>query len=114
MVAAIVVCVIAAAFALYALARIWIGPAGAAAIVAAAFAGLAVGVAILATRKVPPPETAEDLSLVERLIEMAKARPLIAAGAAAALVTVLVRNPSVLTAIVNAVLAGTAPKPEAK
>lgn len=114
LVAAAAVCVVAAAFALYALARIWLGPAGGAAVVAAAFALVAVAVAGLATRKLPPAQTPEDVGLVERLIELAKARPLVAAGAAAAIVAVLVRNPAVLTAIVSAVLAGTAAKPEAK
>ena len=112
--AAVVVCIVAAAFALYALARLWLTSAGAGAVVALAFAAVAAAVAYAATRKVPPPDAAEDVSLVERLVEMAKARPLIAAGAAAALVTVLVRNPSVLTAIVGAVMSGTAAKAESK
>jgi len=112
--AAVVVCVVAAAFALYALARLWLTPAGAGAVVAAAFAAVAAAVAYTATRKVPPPEPADDVSLVERLVQMAKARPLVAAGAAAALVTVLIRNPAVLSAIVSAVMAGTAAKAETK
>jgi hypothetical protein len=112
--AAAVVCVIAAAFALYALARLWLTPAGAGAVVALAFATVAAAVAVVATRKVPPPETAEEAPLAERLIQMAKARPLMSAGAAAALVTVLVRNPAVLSAIVSAVIAGATAKPGAK
>lgn len=112
--AAVVVCVVAAAFALYALARLWLTPAGAGAVVAAAFAAVAAGVAWAAARKLPPPEApADDVSLVTRLVEMAKARPLVAAGAAAAIVTVLVRNPAVLSAIVSAVMAGTAAKSSA-
>jgi hypothetical protein len=114
-IAAVLVCIVAAAFALYAVARVWLGPAGAAAVVAVAFAAVAAGVAAFVTRKVPPPEPADETGLVERLIELAKARPLVAAGAAAAVVAVLVRNPSVLTAIISAFLAGNAAgKPEAK
>lgn len=112
--AAVVVCIVAAAFTLYAVGRLWLPPAGAAATVALAFAAVAAAVAAVAARKLPPPETVEETSLVERLIEMAKARPLVATGAAAALVTLLVRNPSVISAIVSAVIAGTAAKPEAK
>lgn len=115
-IAAVLVCVVAAAFALYAVARMWLGPAGAAAVVALAFAAIAVGVAVYASRKIPaPPAPAEDVGLIDRLIELAKARPLVAAGAAAAVVALLVRNPSMLTAILTAVLAGNAaPKPETR
>lgn len=111
--AAVAVCVAAAAFALYALARLWLTPAGAGALVALAFAALAAAVAYAATRRLPPPEPVDDASLVERLVQMAKARPLVAAGAAAAVVTVLIRNPSVLSAIVSAVMAGSAAKASA-
>ena len=44
------------------------------------------------------------------LIVMAKERPLIALGATAAAVTVLVRNPAVITAVVSAFVAGNATK----
>lgn len=114
-VAAVIVCVAAAAFALYAVARIWLTAAGAAAVVAVAFALVAAGVAAWALRKTPPPpQPGEDVSLVEQLLQLAKARPLIALGAAAAAVTVLIRNPAMLTAILGAVMAGGAAKPEAK
>ncbi|MGA0605635.1 hypothetical protein ACO2Q0_06505 [Phenylobacterium sp. VNQ135] len=116
-VAAVIVCVTAAAFALYAVARIWLSSAGAAAVVAVAFALVAVGVAAWAVRKAPPPAptaAADDVSLVEQLLQIAKARPLMALGAAAAAVTVLIRNPAVLTAILSAVLAGGAAKTETK
>ena len=111
--AAAAVCVIAASFAVYALARPYLGPAGGAAVVAAIFAVVAVVVAWLATRKVAPKDSAaaEDASLVDRLLTLAQERPLIALGAAAAAVTVLLRNPAVITAIVSAFVAGNASKP---
>jgi len=114
--AAAVVCVVAASFALYALAREYIGPAGAAAVVAAVFALVAVVVALIATRKVtpkvkpgvPPPPA----SPIDNVIGLAKAHPMVAVGAAAVAVTVMVRNPAMVTALVSAFLAGnSAPKP---
>jgi len=114
--AAAVVCVVAASFALYALAREYIGAAGAAAVVAGAFALVAVTVALIATRKaspkvkpgVPPPPA----SPIDKVVSMAKEHPLVAVGAAAVAVTVMVRNPAMVTALVSAFLAGNStPKP---
>jgi uncharacterized membrane protein len=114
--AAAAVCVVAAAFSLYAVTRAYIGPAGGAAAVAVAFAIVALIVAWLATRKVTPRThrgaRADDASLIDRLIVMAKERPLVALGAAAAAAFVLLRNPTVVTAIVSAVVAGKAAKPD--
>lgn len=114
--AAAAVCVVAASFAIYAVARDYIGPAGGAAVVAAVFALIALVVAWMATRKVkpkagliaPPPPA----SPIDRVVAMAKERPLIALGAAAVAATVMVRNPAMVTALVSAFLAGnSAPKP---
>lgn len=105
------VCVVAAAFAVYALARPWVGPAGAAAVTAAAFALVALAVAALAARRAEP-DAAEEAPLVERLIQMAKDRPLIALGAAAAILTVIIRNPAILSTLVSAFVASSAVKPE--
>jgi uncharacterized membrane protein len=108
--AAVAVCVVAASFAIYALAREYIGPAGGAAMVAAVFALVAVIAAWLAARKVTPKTKPgappDDTGLVGRLIDMAKERPLIALGATAAAVTVLIRNPAVITAVISAFVAG--------
>jgi hypothetical protein len=110
------VVIVAASFALYALAKTWLGAAGAAAVVAAVFALVAVVVAWLATRKAAPPRRkgppADDQSLIDRLVDLAKERPLVALGATAAVVTVLIRNPAVITAVVSAFVAGNASKPE--
>ena len=114
--AASAVCVVAAAFAVYGLARLWLTPAGSAAVVAALFALAAVLVAWLAARKAVPPKAAaapaEDASLIDRLVELARERPLIALGAAAAAVTVILKNPRLVAAIVSAFVAGAAAKPE--
>lgn len=109
--AAAAVCVVAAAFAVYALAESYLSPAGAAAVVAGVFAVVTLVVAWLATRKVAPRRPkAEEESLVDRLMLLARERPLVALGAAAAGVTVLLRNPAVITAIVSAFVAGGASK----
>ena len=108
--AAAAVCVVAASFALYAAAREYIGAAGAAAVVAVAFALIAAVVALIATRKVKPRAQAglppPPASPIDKVISMAKERPLIALGAAAVAVTVMVRNPAMVTALVSAFLAG--------
>ncbi|MBL8771610.1 MAG: hypothetical protein JNK30_09535 [Phenylobacterium sp.] len=112
------VVVVAAAYGVFALARIWLIPAGAAAVTAALFAAVAVTVAWIAARPVTPPKrkavAAEDeqAGLVDRVILLARERPLIALGAAAAAAVVLVRNPAVVSAIVTAFMAGGATRPE--
>lgn len=105
MAAAAAVCVVAAAFALYALVRAYIGPAAGAAAVAVAFAVIAAILAFVSFRKVQPkPARREDQSLTARLIELAREKPIIAAGAAAAAGLVILRNPSVLGAVVSAAM----------
>lgn len=114
--AAAAVCVVAASFAIYALAREYLGPAGGAAVVAAVFALVAVIVAWLATRKVVP-KTRPGAQLpppspIDRVVTLAKDRPLLALGAAAVATTVLIRNPAMVTALVSAFVAGNnTPKP---
>lgn len=112
--AAAVVVVIALSFALYAALRDPLGPAWAATAVAGAFALLAVILALLMTRKAKPkPVKGDDKNLTSRLIELARERPLVAAGAMAAAVAVVIRNPRVLTAIVTAAFASRRPPPRA-
>jgi Na+/melibiose symporter-like transporter len=109
--AAAIVCVIALSFALYAALRDPIGPAWAAAAVAGAFALLAVILAFFLTRKAKPkPVKGDQQNLTARLIELARERPLVAAGAMAAAVAVVVRNPRILTAIATAAFASRKPK----
>jgi hypothetical protein len=104
--AAAVVCVVALAFALYAALRDLIGPAWAAAAVAGAAALIAIVAALLLTRKAKPkPVRGDEQNLTARLIELARERPLVAAGAMAAAVAVVIRNPRILTAVVSAAFA---------
>ena len=112
------VVIVAASFAVYALVKPYLGEAGAAAVVAGVFALIAVIVAWLATRKVVPKAKRggklDDATLTDRLVDMAKERPLVALGAAAAAAAaasvVLIRNPAVITAVLSAFMAGKASK----
>jgi predicted permease len=106
---------VALAFALYAVAREYIGPAGAAAAVAGVAALLALIVAFAVTRKArPKPLKDTDQNTTTRLIELARERPLVAAGAMAAAVVVLIRNPGILTTVLSAAIAGRAARPDPK
>ena len=110
---AVAVCVVAASFGVYAVARTWLTEAGAAAVVVSIFAIVAVLIAWLVTRKAAPRGRrgpVDDASVIDRLLLMAKDRPLIALGAAAAAATVLLRNPAIVGAIVSAFVAGSATK----
>jgi len=110
--AAAIVCVIALSFALYAALRDAVGPAWASTAVAGAFALLALILAFFLTRKAKPkPVKGDQQNLTSRLIELARERPLVAAGAMAAAVAVVVRNPRILTAIATAAFASRKPKP---
>jgi hypothetical protein len=105
--AAVVVCLVAAAFALYALAAHWLGAAGGAAVVAGLFALIAAITAAAALGKVRPSKAAPpEPSPVDRIIGMAKERPILAVGAAVLAGVVLFRNPAVVTALISAFLAG--------
>ncbi|MDP3174650.1 MAG: hypothetical protein Q8M88_09480 [Phenylobacterium sp.] len=105
------VAVIAAAFALYALLATYLVPAGAAAIVAALAALLALLGALLMLHKPAPSPLKESDGLSARAIDFARARPVIAIGAALAVGLVAFRNPKLVTAAVTAFLAGkSAPK----
>ncbi len=108
--AAAAVVVVALAFALYAVARDYIGPAGGAAAVAGAAALIAVILALVLTRKAKPPKPVkgDDQNLTAKLIQLARERPLVALGAVAAAATVVIRNPRVLGAVVTGLLANRA------
>jgi Na+/melibiose symporter-like transporter len=104
--AAAVVVIIALSFALYAALRDAVGPVWAAAIVAGAFALVALILAFFLTRKAhPKPVRGDQQNLTARLVDLARERPLVAAGAMAAAVAVVVRNPRVLTAVATAAFA---------
>lgn len=108
--AAAVVVIIALSFALYAALRDVIGPAWAAAAVAGAFMVVALILALILTRKAhPKPAKGDEQNLTARLVDLARERPLVAAGAMAAAVAVVIRNPRVLTAVATAALASRKP-----
>lgn len=106
--AAAAVSVVAAAFALYALAEPSLGSAGAGAVVAAAAAALVGGAGLLARRKAQArrhaPQGAPDAGLVDKVIEIAKQRPMLAVGAAIAAGVYAIRHPSLVAAVIGAVM----------
>ena len=107
--AAVGVVVVAAAMALYAIAREYLTPAGSAAVLALVAAILAAVLAFVAFRQVRPrPLRRDEENVTTRLIELARERPIIAAGAAVAAGLVLLRNPGVVTSAVTAFMAGRA------
>ncbi len=107
--------VVALSFALYAAVRDLIGPAWGAAAVAGAAALVALVLAFILTRKARPPKPVkgDDQNLTSRLIDLARERPLVAAGAVAAAAAVVIRNPRILMAVVTGLLANRAAAPPA-
>lgn len=100
------VLIVSAAFALFALLRVWLGPPGAAAVTALAAAALMAGIAMAleswAHGRRPSPE--EDKDLVQRLIDMVQERPIMAVGAIAAMVALALRNPALVAIVAKAIL----------
>lgn len=102
------VCVVALAYTLYAVAREWLTPAGSSAVVALAFALVAVIIAVVImgkTRPKPQPEA----SPVERLVELARQKPLLAAAGIIGASFIAVRNPGMVATLVMGLMA---PKPD--
>lgn len=105
------VAVVAAALALYFALEPVVGRAGAAALLAGGLALIvSICVLIVASRGHHPRHDHHgsggepDFSLVERLIGMAKDKPLLAAAAAVAAGIIVVRNPALVATIVTAVM----------
>ena len=101
------VAVVAAAFALYALLKDYLGQPGAAAAVAAVAALLVIGIGLVFGLKARE-KAAPAPSLSERLLDVARERPLVAAGAALAAGIVALKNPQAVAALVSAFFAGKA------
>lgn len=111
--------VVAAAFAIFMLLNEFVGGPGAAAIVALVFALLA-GVGTLigtrgtggakakAKRKAEPPAPPE--SLVDRAIDLAREKPLIAAGMAVAAGLMALRNPIIVSTFLSSLMRPRKPK----
>lgn len=118
--AAAAVAVVAAAFALYQVLLPHLGAAGSAAVLAATFAFLALIGGLLATRKAEgrhhgdhDAHAAGDAGLIAKVFEIAKEKPLLAAGVGIAAGVFALRNPAILTAVISAFMAGSnAPPPK--
>jgi hypothetical protein len=92
------VAVVAAAFAVFTLLQAYVGPSGAAAIIAAALAIVLAGLAIFMMGGAKSPKAAAlapiaEQSLPQRLFYMLQERPVVAAGAAVATGLIAWRNP---------------------
>ncbi len=101
------VCVVALAFALYALVEPYVDRAGGAAVVAGAaaliigVAGLSIGASARRARAVEAPGSA-----VERLLRLVREKPVVAISAALGAGFMAVRNPRYLGAAIRAFLEG--------
>lgn len=110
--AAASVAVFAAAFSLFTLLSEYLGVAGAAGVTA----GVAVMVVIICSLVLalkfrrPAQKVAESAEggLTGKLLALAKERPLLTAGAAAAIAAIAFRNPRLVTALLTGILAGKA------
>lgn len=107
------VMVIAAAYALFALARdqLGLGPAWAAAAVCAAAAVLIGLVALIASaqfngprRKAARGAASSSAGMLDQLFDLVRERPIVSAGALIAAAAVAVRNPAVLASVVQMLL----------
>ena len=104
------VTVVALAYALFAVMRYWLTPAGSAAVVALAFAILAAVIAmVMLGKSKPKPQPAQ--SPVERLVEIARQKPLLAAAGIIGASFIAVRNPGMVATLVMGLMA---PKPDAR
>jgi hypothetical protein len=105
--AAAAVGVFAAAFALYAVVQSWLGPAGAAAVVAAVAALIVAIAGLIAARKVehraPAPGAMPDsFGFAEKIVGIVKDRPLLSIGAGLAAGIFALKNPILTAAVFKA------------
>lgn len=101
------VCVVALAFALFALVEPYVGRAGAAAVVAGAVAlAMALAGVFIAASARRPRGAAAPGSVMERLISLVREKPLVATSAALGAGFMAVRNPRYLGAAIRAFLEG--------
>jgi hypothetical protein len=97
--------VVAAGFALYALLEPRIGRPGAAAIVALILALIAMIAGLILTRSPRPSKAAEaEPGLAERVIEIARTKPILAAAGAIAAGLIAWRNPALVGVVMAALL----------
>jgi hypothetical protein len=102
------VVVIALAYALFALARPYVGPAGGAAIVAGAAALLIglIGLTFALMGRRPKRKTNEPESVTERIVDFVKSKPITAVGGAIAAGILAIRNPGYLGSAIRAFIEG--------
>jgi hypothetical protein len=103
--------VVALAYAEFALAKPYVGSAGASGILAgsaALFVGI-LGLALANAGKPPKRKPGEPQSVVERLIDFIKQKPVTALGGAIAAGILAIRNPAYLGAVIRAFLEGREP-----
>ncbi len=104
------VIVVAAAYALFALTRDALGPAGAAGVVCLAAAvliaviGLIAGIQASMAGKAIKRARQSSPGLLDQLFELARDKPLVSGGALIAAAAMAVRNPAVLVGVVKALL----------
>lgn len=111
--AAASVAVVALAYALFAAVEPAVGPAWASAIVAGSAAvliGALAAVLLMAAKGPKPLKKTEERDLTSRLIELARDKPWVAAGAVAAGAAIIMKNPKITAAVLSAVMAGRASK----
>lgn len=109
--AAAIVCVVALASALHAALEPYVGAAWASAAVAAGAALLFVILAfVLISLAHGPRKQVEERDPLSRLIDLAREKPWIAAGAVAAGAAVIMKNPKITAAVLSALMAGRASK----
>lgn len=102
------VCVVSLAYAIFALANIWLTAAASAAIVTLLFAATIALVALVLGRKANPKHVEPEPGPLDRLTALAREKPLIAAGAAVVGAFLLIRNPGMAATMAMGLLA---PKP---
>ena len=103
--------VIALAYGEYALAKPYVGAAGAAGVVAgsaALFIGV-LGLVLANAGKPPKPKPGEPQNIVERLMDFIKRKPVTALGGAVAAGILAIRNPTYLGAVIRAFIEGREP-----
>lgn len=102
------VIVVALAYALYALVKPAIGPAGGAAVVAGAAATLIalIGVVLSTLARPPKRKASEPQTIIDRVVEFIRDKPVTAIAAAVAAGLLAVRNPKYLGAMIRAFVEG--------
>ena len=102
------VIVVALAYALYALVKPAIGPAGGAAVVAGSAATLIalIGVVLSTLARPPKRKASEPQTIIDRVVEFIRDKPVTAIAAAVAAGLLAVRNPKYLGAMIRAFVEG--------